>query len=112
MKNKIVLVPFPFDDLSSTKVRPAVCLTDEIKPYGHIVLAFITSRISQNPSDTDFIIDLKDADFSQTGLKVSSTVRLHRLMTVSKKIIKRELGELSRNQQVEIKNRLRKLFSI
>src|SRR5215216_5808888 len=112
MKNKIVLVPFPFDDLSSTKVRPAVCLTDEIKPYGHLVLAFITSRISQNPSDTDFIIDLKDADFSQSGLKVSSTVRLHRLMTVSKKIIKRELGELSRNQQVEIKNRLRKLFSI
>lgn len=41
---KIVLVPFPFDDLSSTKVRPAVCLTDAIGPHQHVVLAFITSR--------------------------------------------------------------------
>ncbi len=95
MKNKIVLVPFPFDDLSSNKVRPAVCLTDEIQPYGHIVLAFITSKVSANPADTDFVIESGDADFAQTGLKVSSTIRLHRLMTVSKQIIKRELGELS-----------------
>lgn len=29
-KGKVVLVPFPFDDLSSTKVRPAVCLTNPI----------------------------------------------------------------------------------
>ena len=42
MKYKIVLVPFPFDDLTATKVRPAVWLTDEIKPHNHIVLAFIT----------------------------------------------------------------------
>jgi mRNA interferase MazF len=112
MKNKIVLVPFPFDDLSSTKMRPAVCLTDEIKPYGHIVLAFITSRVSANPADTDFVIDSKDADFVQTGLKVSSTVRLHRLMTVSKTLIKRKLGEISQNQQTEIETRLRKLFDI
>jgi mRNA interferase MazF len=59
--------------LSSVKLRPAVCLTDEIKPYGHLVLAFITSRVSVNPSDTDFVIDSNDADFSQTGLKTSST---------------------------------------
>ena len=112
MKNKIVIVPFPFDDLSSQKVRPAVCLTDEIQPYGHIILAFITSKVSATPSNTDFVIDSKSADFAQTGLKVSSTVRLHRLMTVSKQIIKRELGELSNNQQTEIENRLRKLFEI
>jgi mRNA interferase MazF len=112
MKYKIVIVPFPFDDLSSQKVRPAVCLTNEIQPYGHIVLAFITSQVSMNPSDTDFVIDSNDADFAQTGLKVSSTVRLHRLMTVSKTIIKRELGELSNNQKAEIENRLRKLFGI
>ncbi len=30
-KGKVVLVPFPFDDLSSTKVRPAVCLTEPTK---------------------------------------------------------------------------------
>lgn len=112
MKNKMVLVPFPFDDLSSTKVRPAVCLTDEIAPYGHVVLAFITSKVSNAPSDTDFVIDAQDTDFAQTGLKVSSAIRLHRLMTVSKAIIRRELGELSASHQSEVEKRLVKLFDI
>ena len=112
MKYKIVLVPFPFDDLTANKVRPAVCLTDEINPHSHIVLAFITSRISASASPTDFVIDKSDADFSTTGLKVSSTIRLHRLMTVAKSIIQRELGELSALQQTEIDNRLRKLFNL
>ncbi len=89
MKCKIVLVPFPFDDLTENKVRPAVCLTDEIKPHSHIVLAFITSRVSAIASPTDFVIDKSDVDFATTGLKVSSTIRLHRLMTVTKSIIQR-----------------------
>lgn len=100
MKNKVVLVPFPFDDLSSTKVRPAVCLTNEIAPYGHVILAFITNNVSHTASDTDLVIDVQDADFAQTGLKVSSTVRLHRLMTVSKNIIRRQLGEMSAKHQI------------
>ncbi len=112
MKYKIVLVPFPFDDLSSQKVRPAVCLTDKIQPFNDIVLAFITSRTSQNPSDRDLVIDASDSDFANTGLKASLTIRLHRLMTISTKIIKRELGELSQNQKKEIEVRLRKLFKI
>ncbi len=112
MKYKVVIVPFPFDDLSGQKARPAVCLTNEIQPYRHVVLAFITSKLSANPSVTDFVIDSQDADFALTGLKVSSTVRLHRLMTASSKIITRELGKLSKYQQTEIENRLRKLFGI
>jgi mRNA interferase MazF len=112
MKNKVVLVPFPFDDLSTMKVRPAVCLTNEIKPYGHVVLAFVTSQVSSNPSLTDLAIPDSDQDFPTTGLKVSSTVRLHRLMTVSRSIIKRELGELSLVHKREIKQRLQYLFEI
>ena len=42
-RGKIVLVPFPFDGLSSAKVRPALCLTDPIGPHRHVVLAFITA---------------------------------------------------------------------
>ncbi|HYE74300.1 MAG TPA: type II toxin-antitoxin system PemK/MazF family toxin [Blastocatellia bacterium] len=112
MKYKIVLVPFPFDDLTATKVRPAVCLTDEIRPHNHIVLAFITSKVSASTSVTDFVIDKSDSDFATTGLKVSSTICLHRLMTVATSIILRELGELSATQQTEIDNRLRKLFNL
>ena len=53
-KGKVVLVPFPFDDLSGTKARPALCLTDPIGPHRHVVLAFITSRAQAELLDTDF----------------------------------------------------------
>lgn len=112
MKYKIVLVPFPFDDLSSKKVRPAVCLTDEIKPHNHVVLAFITSQVKLNPAATDFVINSNDAEFSATGLKVSSMIRLHRLMTVSKSIVSRELGELPVSMRSEVEEKLRNLFGL
>jgi mRNA interferase MazF len=37
-KHKVVLVPFPFDDLSKTKIRPAVCLTDPVGLYKYVIL--------------------------------------------------------------------------
>ena len=36
IKQSIVLVPFPFDDFSNTKVRPALCLTEEIGKYNQV----------------------------------------------------------------------------
>jgi len=43
IKNTIVLVPFPFDDFSVLKVRPALCLTSEIGKFNHVIIAFISS---------------------------------------------------------------------
>jgi mRNA interferase MazF len=111
MRYKVVLVPFPFDDLSSSKVRPAVCLTEPISPYRHVVLAFITSRIPQEPLETDLVLSIEKEGFGMTGLRVSSTLQLHRLMTVTTSLIRRELGELSPETQGEVRDRLRELFS-
>jgi mRNA interferase MazF len=111
-RGKVVLVPFPFDDLSAAKVRPAVCLTDPKGPHRHVILAFITSRIPPDLLDTDLALDASNADFASTGLRVSSTLRLHRLMTVTTALIQREMGELSPGMQTEVANRLRKLFGL
>jgi mRNA interferase MazF len=111
-KGRVVLVPFPFDDLSTAKVRPAVCLTDPIGPHRHIVLALISSRIPTGPLEGDIVLDSRRADFSVTGLHVSSTLRLHRLMTVSAALIRRELGQLSPQMQAETDVKLRELFRL
>ncbi len=111
-KHKVVLVPFPFDDLSSNKVRPAVCLTDPIGPHDHLILAFITSRIPASPLETDLVIASSDLDFASTGLRISSTLQLHRLMTVTKALLRRELGALPPTMQAQVNNRLRKLFNL
>lgn len=112
MKHKVVLIPFPFDDLSSSKVRPVVCLTNPIGPHRHVVLAFITSRIVANPLTTDLILDATDTDFIATGLRVSSTLQLHRLMTATTTLIQRELGKLPPVRQAQVDERLRHLFDI
>lgn len=111
-KNKIVLIPFPFDDLQTTKVRPALCLSDPIDQYNHVILAFITSRTPDRLLESDLVIDSSDTDFFMTGLKVTSTIRLHRLMTVTTSLIKRELGELPSSMQKKIIDKLTQLFGL
>lgn len=110
-KGKVVLVPFPFDDLSTTKVRPAVCLTNPLGVHRHVILAFITSVIPTDLMATDIVLDTRDPDFAATGLRVSCAIRLHRLMTVSTALIKRELGVLSSDKQDKIAEKLCKLLS-
>jgi len=112
MKGKIVLVSFPFDDLSGVKVRPALCLTDGISPYHHVVIAFITSQIQKAAEPSDLAILKTDRYFSQTGLKVDSAIRLHRLVTIPESLIQRQLGNLPLTYQSVLNQKLRVLFEL
>ena len=109
-RGKVVLVAFPFDDLSTDKARPAICLTEPLGKNRHVVLAFVTSREPDDPLDTDIPLDPGDPDFAQTGLHVRSIVRAHRLLTVSSTVIKRELGHLSAERLDQLTRAVRGLF--
>lgn len=112
VKGKIVLLPYPFDDFSSLKVRPALCLTNKIGNYNHLIVAFITSSVPEKILDSDLVINENDNHFSVTGLKKTSTVRLHKLLTVSCKIVQRELGRISNDKLSVVNRKLVDLFSI
>lgn len=99
MKGNIVLIQFPFDDLSSSKVRPTYCLTNKIGVHRHIILALITSRIPENLLHTDIILRPENSDFTMSGLRKSSTIRLDHLVTLRSSLIQRELGSLSLKTQ-------------
>jgi mRNA interferase MazF len=101
MKGKVVLIQFPFDDLSSSKVRPAYCLTDVIGIYQHIIFALITSRIPQAPLNTDIILQPKP-DFLNSGLRQASTLRLDHLITLRQSLIRHELGSFTSETQASI----------
>lgn len=110
IKNSIILVPFPFDDLSSYKVRPALCLTNEIGKYNHIIIAFISSRIPEEQNDTDLIL-FKDSENSiGTGLTVDSVVKLHKMVTIPKSLIKRKLGVINAALEPIIREKIFRLF--
>ncbi len=112
VKGKVVLVPFPFDDLTGTKVRPAVCLTNAIGEHRHVVLAFITSQSPPDVLPSDVVFDPTSNDFAQTGLRRRSVLRLHRLITAADSIIARQLGTISEDQQTEVDAALRNVFNL
>ena len=107
---KIVLVPFPFDDLSATKLRPAVCLTEPIGANRHVIVAFITSREVSDLLPTDIALPVNHPDFKTTGLRVNSVLRLHRMITLSTSIIQRELGGSHPNLNLKSQKNFRGCF--
>ncbi|MEM9904152.1 MAG: type II toxin-antitoxin system PemK/MazF family toxin [Cyanobacteria bacterium P01_D01_bin.44] len=92
-KGNIVLVPFPFTDLSQTKLRPAIILW--VAPNGNnITLCFISSQNLNRLTDDEFLIEAEAPEFAQTGLKVASKARVSRLVTLESRLLRRRLGNL------------------
>ena len=52
------------------------------------------------------VLDAGQADFTATGLRISSTLRLHCLMTMTTVLIRRELGELSPHLLAKVARKL------
>ncbi len=98
MKGKMVLIPFPFTDLSATKLRPALVLHEGDRD---VIVAFISSRIPSKPSDTDVIITQNHPEFPLTGLKVDSVIKLDKVATLSKNLIIAKLVKLAQNSKMK-----------
>lgn len=111
-KGKVVLVPFPFDDFASSKVRPAVCLTDRIGPHEQLIVAFITSRVPDPELPSDILLPCSGDGRERMGLKVDSALRLHRVITLSAALIRREVGTIPHVVQASIDAKLRDLFQL
>lgn len=109
MKGKIVLLPFPFTNLTSTKRRPALVLLE--RP-NDVVVAFISSIIPKLIEDHQIFLDKNHKSFSITGLKVSSTIYLDKIATIDKKLIIGELGQIPNDIKHEVNNRIQKLYTL
>ena len=86
---EVVLVPFPFSDLSRSKVWPAVCLADAGR--GDWVLCQITSNAYGDPA----AVPLDTPDFASGGLLVASFARPGKLFTAHAGLMVRSVGRLS-----------------
>jgi len=75
VKGDVVVLPFPFSDLTSSKRRPAIVVA--IASADDVILAQITSS-SFNDS---YAVELADKDFSNGGINVASYIRPYKLFT-------------------------------
>ena len=84
----VVLVRFPFSDLSQAKLRPAVVLADAGR--GDWILCQVTSK----PYADHFAVVLEAADFQRGSLQVTSFARPGKLFTASNNLVEGVAGAL------------------
>ena len=87
-KGGVVLLPFPFSDLSRSKLRPAVVLADAGR--GDYLLCQITS----NPYADPKAVVLTDDSFSRGSLQRTSYARPGKLFTANEQLIAAQVGSL------------------
>jgi mRNA interferase MazF len=84
----VVLVPFPFSDLSDAKLRPALVLANAGK--GDWILCQLTSNAYADAS----AIELQNTDFTTGALRVTSYARPGKLFTADQRMMVSLVGEL------------------
>ena len=99
----IVLVTFPFSDLSNSKLRPAVVLASVDR--GDWILCQITS----NPYADSHAVQLSEIDFHSGSLQRVSYARPGKLFTANTTLIRMEVGNL---KQVAFQNVLKSVINI
>ena len=106
VKGDIVVLPFPFSDLSTNKRRPALVMAS--LPGDDIVVCQITSQVRPDA----YSISLEDTDFANGGLKQSSLIRVGRIFTAESSIVLYRAGTLSVAKQREVRSILARLFNL
>lgn len=104
VKGDIVLVIFPFTDLSGSKLRPAVVLASTAID---VTVCFITTQTSHEEST-----DIQIQPNTINGLKKQSLVRVNKIATLHTSLVKGLLGRMNLLEIRELDNKLKVLFQI
>ena len=104
-KGRIVLVPFPFTDLSGQKVRPALVL--HVSKGEDSIVAFISSARGRK-----YPFDVSIQATNRNGLKMDSVIKVDKIATLQKKIILGEIGIAEKSVIASVDLALQKLFKL
>ncbi|MBF0178954.1 MAG: type II toxin-antitoxin system PemK/MazF family toxin [Magnetococcales bacterium] len=103
---QIALTMFPDTDLAKGKLRPVLLLRRASLRYDDWLVCMISSQLWQAEPDLDVLISTSDHDFPDTGLKVSSIVRISRLTVVDGRLLLGTLGRMEPDRLALIRRRL------
>lgn len=100
VKGDVVVVPFPFSDLSNAKRRPALVLAKLAE--NDLILCLITSQNASNPYTTL----IEDNDFETGSLNKTSYAKSNRVFTANEQLIAYKAGKLTREKTDEVIDKL------
>jgi mRNA interferase MazF len=105
----IILVNFPFTNLQSSKVRPALVLSTRAED---IIILGIFSRVPENLQNSWIEINELHPDFERTGLKKTSIIKTEKITVIHQSLMKKKLGSLPLELMAQVKQTLRKTLHI
>src|SRR5438874_10005978 len=109
---EIWIARFPFGGSAGYKMRPIVLLTGPIGTVPEFMTAYMSSAIPNPLLSSDIVIDPSLSENALTNLPLRSVIRLHKLATVHRRDIARQLGTLPTATWLDVEKRLRTLLNL
>jgi mRNA interferase MazF len=103
---QVVVFRFPQTDLQEGKLRPALLLGKLPGNYDDWLICMISSQPRQYIAGFDEIVQEEDHDYGESGLKVTSVIRVGRLAVVSGDILLGAVGKVSSERLRRVKKHL------
>ena len=109
-QRSIILMPFPYTDLSGAKKRPSLVVSssDFNSRNDDVICCLITS----NPEDSRHSIRINNKDMENGYLEFDSKVKPYRIFTINKKLIYKVLGRLNLTKSKLIAEEINKMINI
>jgi mRNA interferase MazF len=104
----ILLIPIPFTDLTSSKKRPVLVLSND--DYNSKTDDIIVVAITSNLTSKDYSVFITNSDLVEGNLKVDSCIRVDKIYTLAQNIVIKKFGEVNDDVINEIKNRINELI--
>lgn len=94
-RGDVVLIAFPFTDLATTKMRPAVIVSSDTFNGRNldVILVAITSQVPKTTTEDEHLLSTDDQ--KQAGLPKRSLVKVGKIVTLDQRLIRKRLGRIS-----------------
>src|SRR3972149_9954982 len=100
VKGDVIVIEFPFSDLKNAKRRPVLIL--KVPKGDDVIVAQITGESYEDSVE----IPLKKEDFKQRSLKRESYIRIDKIASIEKYLIKYKAGSLKQEKFSEVINKI------
>ncbi len=107
-QGEIIIVPFPFSDLSNVKQRPVLILSKDAdnKTFDDIITCGITSNLK----DVKHSVLIGNENLEKGEIPLSSRIKVDKLFTLDKNIVRKRVAKINKHTLLRVKEVFFKLM--
>lgn len=107
-QGEIILIPFPFSDLSGFKQRPVLILSNN--EYNDKTEDVVTCGITSNLKDSEYSVLVSNTDLIDGRIPSKSRIKVDKIFTLKQSLIKKKIGKISKELFKEVRKEIIKLI--